>query len=129
MTATTRTRRAFHPKAGAPLSEREIQVLRRISQGHSNARIGRNLSVSEDTVKTHVRHILVKLCARDRAHAVFLGVRAGVVPVRPAQRPTPVPPAPGRIPPHMWRPITDQHKAHCPALHGEKSCACTAERA
>ena len=55
------------------LTERELQVLRGMSQGKSNAEIGKSLFLSEDTVKTHARRLFRKLGARDRAHAVHLG--------------------------------------------------------
>jgi DNA-binding NarL/FixJ family response regulator len=47
-------------------------VLDELIQGQSNRQIGRNLFISEDTVKSHVKAILRKLGARDRAHAVSL---------------------------------------------------------
>ena len=49
-----------------------------MSRGHSNILIGRGLFLSEDTVKTHAHRLFVKLGARDRAHAVALGLRAGL---------------------------------------------------
>lgn len=61
------------------LTEREMQVLRGMADGKSNAEIGRDLFVSEDTVKTHARRLFRKLGARDRAHAVAAGFRAGLV--------------------------------------------------
>ena len=61
------------------LTERELQVLRGMSDGMSNAEIGRELFVSEDTVKTHARRLFRKLGARDRAHAVASGFRLGLV--------------------------------------------------
>jgi DNA-binding NarL/FixJ family response regulator len=61
------------------LTERELQVLHRMADGKSNAEIGRELYVSEDTVKTHARRLFRKLGARDRAHAVAAGFRAGLV--------------------------------------------------
>ena len=61
------------------LTERELQVLRGMADGKSNAEIGRDLFVSEDTVKTHVRRLFRKLGARDRAHAVAAGFRTGLV--------------------------------------------------
>ena len=61
------------------LTERELQVLRGMSEGKSNAEIGRELYVSEDTVKTHARRLFRKLGARDRAHAVASAFRAGLV--------------------------------------------------
>ncbi|GAB2924699.1 hypothetical protein GCM10027280_09840 [Micromonospora polyrhachis] len=61
------------------LTEREMQVLLGMADGKSNAEIGRELYVSEDTVKTHARRLFRKLGARDRAHAVAAGFRAGLV--------------------------------------------------
>jgi DNA-binding NarL/FixJ family response regulator len=61
------------------LTERELQVLRGMADGKSNAEIGRELFVSEDTVKTHARRLFRKLGARDRAHAVAAGFRLGLV--------------------------------------------------
>ncbi|WJK42360.1 response regulator transcription factor [Solwaraspora sp. WMMA2056] len=61
------------------LTERELQVLRGMSEGKSNGEIGRELFVSEDTVKTHARRLFRKLGARDRAHAVATGFRTGLV--------------------------------------------------
>jgi DNA-binding NarL/FixJ family response regulator len=61
------------------LTERELQVLRGMADGKSNAEIGRDLFVSEDTVKTHARRLFRKLNARDRAHAVAAGFRTGLV--------------------------------------------------
>jgi DNA-binding NarL/FixJ family response regulator len=63
----------------AALTERELQVLRGMADGKSNAEIGRELFVSEDTVKTHARRLFRKLGARDRAHAVAAGFRTGIV--------------------------------------------------
>lgn len=61
------------------LTERELQVLRRMADGKSNAEIGRDIFVSEDTIKTHARRLFRKLGARDRAHAVAAGFQAGLV--------------------------------------------------
>jgi DNA-binding NarL/FixJ family response regulator len=61
------------------LSERELQVLGGMSRGQSNAEIGRELYLSEDTVKTHARRLFRKLGAADRAHAVAVGFRWGLV--------------------------------------------------
>jgi DNA-binding NarL/FixJ family response regulator len=65
--------------ASAALTERELQVLRGMSQGKSNAEIGRELFLSEDTVKTHARRLFRKLEVGDRAQAVALGFRRGFV--------------------------------------------------
>ncbi|MFP5345725.1 MAG: response regulator transcription factor [Actinomycetes bacterium] len=61
------------------LTEREVQVLTGMSRGQSNAEIGRELFLSEDTVKTHARRLFRKLGAADRAQAVAVGYRAGLV--------------------------------------------------
>ncbi|WP_410821823.1 response regulator transcription factor [Micromonospora sp. 050-3] len=66
-------------RASIGLTERELQVLLGMAEGKSNAEIGRELFVSEDTVKTHARRLFRKLGARDRAHAVAAGFRAGLV--------------------------------------------------
>jgi DNA-binding NarL/FixJ family response regulator len=57
------------------LTEREMQVLQGMSKGFSNGQIGRNLFLSEDTIKTHARRLFRKLGAHDRAEAVALGFR------------------------------------------------------
>jgi DNA-binding NarL/FixJ family response regulator len=67
------------PRRRVELTERELQVLRGMAEGKSNAEIGRDLYVSEDTVKTHARRLFRKLGARDRAHAVASAFRAGLV--------------------------------------------------
>jgi len=70
----------------APLQElgqdptmREIEVLQLISDGLVNREIGGRLYLSEETVKSHVRHLLAKLHARSRAHAVAVGFRRGLI--------------------------------------------------
>ena len=70
----------------APLKEleqeptaREIEVLQLISDGLVNREIGQRLFLSEETVKSHVRHLLAKLQARSRAHAVAVGFRRGLI--------------------------------------------------
>jgi DNA-binding NarL/FixJ family response regulator len=60
------------------LSEREIQVLKCIAEGHANKEVGARLFISEDTVKSHMRSILLKLAANDRTHAVTIAVRRGI---------------------------------------------------
>lgn len=67
--------------AGSPpvLTEREMQVLGGMSRGRSNGEIGKELYLSEDTIKTHARRLFRKLGAADRAHAVALGFRWGLV--------------------------------------------------
>ena len=61
-------------------TERELAVLRLIARGLGNKEIAARLSLSENTVKTHVRNILSKLNARSRAEAAAYAVRAGIVP-------------------------------------------------
>lgn len=61
------------------LSQREIDVLRELAEGHRNRDIGVHLSISEETVKGHVRSILDKLGAKDRTQAVSIGVRRGII--------------------------------------------------
>jgi DNA-binding NarL/FixJ family response regulator len=61
------------------LTERERQVLDGMACGKSNGEIGRELYLSEDTVKTHARRLFRKLGAADRAQAVALGFRWGFV--------------------------------------------------
>jgi DNA-binding NarL/FixJ family response regulator len=67
------------PRGRVELTERELQVLRLMVDGRSNAEIGRELFVSEDTVKTYARRLFRKLGARDRAHAVAMAFRSGLV--------------------------------------------------
>jgi len=64
---------------GCQLTERELQVLTGMSQGKSNGQIGRDLYLSEDTIKTHARRLFRKLGVNDRAQAVALGFRRGLV--------------------------------------------------
>jgi two-component system NarL family response regulator len=59
------------------LTQRELNVLREISNGRTNNAIGNALSVSEETIKTRVKRILEKLGAEDRAHAVAIAARCG----------------------------------------------------
>jgi DNA-binding NarL/FixJ family response regulator len=61
------------------LSERETQVLAGLTEGKHNAEIGRDLFVAEETVKTHAKRLFRKLGARDRAHAVAIAFRTGLI--------------------------------------------------
>ncbi|HWC34701.1 MAG TPA: response regulator transcription factor [Mycobacteriales bacterium] len=66
--------------AEAPdLTQRELQVLTGMAGGKSNAQIGRDLFLSEDTIKTHARRLFRKLEVGDRAEAVAAGFRHGLV--------------------------------------------------
>jgi DNA-binding NarL/FixJ family response regulator len=61
------------------LSSREIEVLRLIAAGNSNKQIADQLYIEESTVKSHVTNILSKLSANDRAHAVTIGLKRGII--------------------------------------------------
>jgi two-component system, NarL family, response regulator len=61
------------------LSEREIMVLRCAALGNANKRIAVQLAIAEETVKAHMRSILAKLGARDRTHAVTIGIQRGII--------------------------------------------------
>ena len=102
----------------ALLTDREYDVLRRMANGLSNGEIGRELYMSEDTVKTHAHRMFRKMGARDRAHAVSIGYRLGllttgetvVLPERKTR---------------AARPMSDRHKAACfasPSFGPPPSC-------
>jgi len=61
------------------LTDREVEVLGHIADGKSNKLIAYNLSINEETAKTHVKNILAKLHASDRTHAVTLALRRGII--------------------------------------------------
>jgi DNA-binding NarL/FixJ family response regulator len=61
------------------LTEREIEVLRRVGTGQSNKQIALGLSVSESTIKAHIHSILPKLNANDRTHAVMIALKRGIL--------------------------------------------------
>lgn len=76
-----------HPAVGSPdghareieLTKREYEVLVGMSNGRSNNQIGQDLFLSEDTIKTHAQRLFRKLGARDRAQAVAIGIRSGLI--------------------------------------------------
>ena len=61
------------------MTSREINVLRLIARGNANKKIADQLSISEETVKSHVTNILSKLGANDRTHAVTIGLKRGII--------------------------------------------------
>jgi len=61
------------------LSVREIDVLRLVAAGNGNKEIAAQLLITEETVKNHVTHILSKLGANDRTHAVTIGIKRGFI--------------------------------------------------
>jgi DNA-binding NarL/FixJ family response regulator len=74
----TRVPRPAPPREVDDLTERELDVLRLIARGLSNAEIGRELYIGDTTVKTHITHILQKLDLRDRVQAVVLAHETGL---------------------------------------------------
>ena len=111
------------PDLGDLLSEREIEVLECVAEGASNKEIASRLSISQNTVKVHLRNISTKLGASSRTEAVTLGIQQGVVsvpgvvvaepmvektaviPLAPVPLPTPLTPQETVLPPrHLdWR--------------------------
>jgi DNA-binding NarL/FixJ family response regulator len=61
------------------LTEREIEVLRRVAAGKSNKLVAAELNISEGTVKNHMKSILPKLDASDRTHAVMIALKRGIL--------------------------------------------------
>lgn len=61
------------------LSPREVDVLRLIAGGNANKAIASQLSITEETVKGHVKNILAKLAASDRTHAVTIALKRGII--------------------------------------------------
>jgi DNA-binding NarL/FixJ family response regulator len=81
-------RRALTPEVAAYLAEyfdqdnltsREVEILQLVAAGNRNKDIGDVLSISEDTVKVHVKHVMEKLGANDRTEAVVIGIRRGII--------------------------------------------------
>ena len=61
------------------LSDREVEVLRRVAAGNSNKIVAEQLAISEGTVKGHIKSILSKLGANDRTHAVTIAMKRGFI--------------------------------------------------
>jgi DNA-binding NarL/FixJ family response regulator len=62
-----------------PLSAREIEVLQSAATGNSNKQIAALLTISEETVKAHMKNMMAKLGANDRTHAVTIALRRGII--------------------------------------------------
>lgn len=67
------------PEVEPEPTKRELEVLQLIAEGLTNREIADRLFLSEETVKSHLRHLLGKLQARSRAHAVALGFRRDLI--------------------------------------------------
>jgi DNA-binding NarL/FixJ family response regulator len=65
--------------ADIALTVRELEVLNWVASGYANKAISARLFINEQTTKTHVKNILAKLGARDRTHAVSLGLKRGII--------------------------------------------------
>jgi len=65
--------------ADEDLTVREIEVLGQIAGGNRNRDIAEKLSITEETVKVHIKHIMEKLGANDRTQAVAIGLRRGII--------------------------------------------------
>ena len=61
------------------LSAREMEVLHHAANGNSNRRIAERLTISEETVKAHMKNVLAKLAANDRTHAVTIALKRGII--------------------------------------------------
>jgi DNA-binding NarL/FixJ family response regulator len=65
--------------ADASLTNREVQVLQLVASGCANKAISARLDINEETTKSHIKNILAKLGAKDRTHAVSLGLKRGII--------------------------------------------------
>jgi DNA-binding NarL/FixJ family response regulator len=75
--------RRLRETADEQLSSREIEILQLVAQGMNNKQVGRNLLISESTVKAHMLHIFEKLGVTDRTAAVTTALRRGIIRLEP----------------------------------------------
>ena len=71
--------RTPQPRSVDDLTQRELEILGLMADGLFNREISERLWLAEETVKTHVHHVLRKLGARSRAHAVAIALRGGLI--------------------------------------------------
>jgi DNA-binding NarL/FixJ family response regulator len=67
------------PRAGQRLTRRQREILQMFADGNSTTQVARKLGLSAETVKTHTKQLLARLRARDRAHAVAIGIRNSLI--------------------------------------------------
>jgi len=79
------------PETTEALTAREMEVLRLLALGQSNKEIARHLSIVEDTIKIHVRHILSKLGVQSRTQAVLCAMRLGLISTEQGKKPKEIP--------------------------------------
>jgi len=64
------------------LTAREVEILRLVAAGNSNKIVGDLLSISEETVKSHMKNMMEKLAANDRTHAVSIAMKRGFLAIQ-----------------------------------------------
>lgn len=115
------------------LSPQHVRIIVMVADGMSNAEIGGVLFISEDTVKTHLQHVMRNLGARSRAHLVHLAYVLGVLDTRAGRAATPMrtsevtPGAEERMA-SLLKSYSDQHLASC-ELFKIRYCDCRDRRA
>jgi len=67
------------PRAGQSLTNRQREILALFADGNSTSQVARKLGLSAETVKTHTKQLMARLRARDRAHAVAIGIRNSLI--------------------------------------------------
>ena len=67
------------PRAGQTLTRRQREILQMFADGHTTGQVARRLGLSAETIKTHNKQLLSRLRAKDRAHAVAIGIRNSLI--------------------------------------------------